>query len=259
MIFRAVVFVLAVLCSFFYFPEASAGRLPSSSGEAGRAVVNVEKTAKRVRLKLITDGVERRITAPGNITVEACLKREGIDPAKYHVSVPLTDLIKKGMTITLKSKTPAELADIKKEQTEGTVVKYPPITGRYHAGSGAQLVTKEKEKYVRDEAGKLHRIVGYHRMEATAYLPSDGNGEGLTATGIPAAYGVAAVDPDVIPLGTRIFVPGYGIALAADTGGVIIGNIVDLCYEDYDEAIEFGRREVDVYLLEAQMSTERKI
>ncbi|MBQ5759726.1 MAG: 3D domain-containing protein [Schwartzia sp.] len=86
-------------------------------------------------------------------------------------------------------------------------------------------------------------------MEATAYLPEDGTGDGITATGVPAAYGIAAVDPDVIPLGTRIFVPGYGIALAADTGGAIEGDIVDLCYEDYDEAIQFGRRDVDVYLL----------
>lgn len=251
MIFRAIVFVLVALCPLFFPPEASAGRLPRSSGEAGRTVVNVEKASKRVRLKLITDGAGRRITAPGNITVEACLKREGIDPEKYHVSEPLTDLIRKGMTITLKSKTPSELAEMNKEQPEDTAVRPPSITGRHHAGSGAHLVIKEDEKYVRDEAGALHRIVGYHQMEATAYLPEDGNGDGLTATGVPAAYGVAAVDPDIIPLGTRIFVPGYGIALAADVGGAIDGYIVDLCYEDYDEAMEFGRREIEVYLLEA--------
>ncbi len=251
MILRAVVFVLVSFVPFFISSEASAGRLPRSAGEAGRTLVSVEKAAKRVRLKLVIDGAERRITAPGNITVEACLKGEGIAPEKYHVSEPLTDLVRKGMTITLKSKTPAEMAEMKKEQAEGTAVRHPSITGRHHAGSGAHLVIKEDKKYVRDEAGKLHRIVGYQQMEATAYLPADGNGDGLTATGVPAAYGVAAVDPDIIPLGTRIFVPGYGIALAADVGGAIDGHIVDLCYEDYDEAMEFGRREVEVYLLEA--------
>lgn len=252
MVFRAVVVALIALCPFFISPEASAGRLPHSPGEAGRTVVNVEKTARRVKLKLITDGVQRRIAAPGNITVEDCLKREGLDPAKYHVSVSLTEPVKKGMIITLKSKTPEELVEeIINEQPDHTVVRHPSITGRHHAGSGAHLVVQEDEKFVRDEAGALHRIVGYHWMEATAYLPEDGNGDGITATGVPATYGVAAVDPDVIPLGTRIFVPGYGIALAADTGGLINGYIVDLCYEDYDEAIEFGRREVEVYLLEA--------
>lgn len=87
-------------------------------------------------------------------------------------------------------------------------------------------------------------------MEATAYLPTDGGGSGITATGARAAHGIAAVDPDVIPLGTRLYVPGYGFALAADTGGAINGYIIDLCMESYNEAIQFGRRDVTVYILE---------
>lgn len=86
-------------------------------------------------------------------------------------------------------------------------------------------------------------------MEATAYLPSDGNGDGLTAMGIPATYGVVAVDPYVIPLGTRLYIPGYGEAIAADTGGAIYGYRIDLCMESYSEAINFGRRNVTVYIL----------
>lgn len=86
-------------------------------------------------------------------------------------------------------------------------------------------------------------------MEASAYLPSDGNGAGITATGIIARRGVVAVDPDVIPLGTKVYIPGYGTAVAADTGGAIRGNKIDLCMESYGEAINFGRRSVDVYIL----------
>ncbi len=86
-------------------------------------------------------------------------------------------------------------------------------------------------------------------MEATAYLPTDGNGAGITAMGIPATYGIAAVDPSVIPLGTRLYVPGYGEALAADTGGAIYGYKIDLCMESYEEAMSFGRRTVTVYVL----------
>lgn len=86
-------------------------------------------------------------------------------------------------------------------------------------------------------------------MEATAYLPTDGSAEGLTAMGIPATYGIVAVDPDVIPLGTRVYIPGYGEALAADTGGAIYGNRIDLCMEDYWEAMDFGRRTVTVFVL----------
>ena len=86
-------------------------------------------------------------------------------------------------------------------------------------------------------------------MEASAYLPTDGSGAGITATGIPARRGIVAVDPDVIPLGTRVYVPGYGMGLAADTGGAIIGDKIDLCMESSSEAWSFGRRTVKVYVL----------
>ena len=86
-------------------------------------------------------------------------------------------------------------------------------------------------------------------MEATAYLPSDGGGYGITATGIPATYGVAAVDPAIIPLGSRLYIPGYGEAVAADTGGAIYGYRIDLCMESYSECMNFGRRDVTVYVL----------
>ena len=86
-------------------------------------------------------------------------------------------------------------------------------------------------------------------MEATAYLPTDGSAEGITAMGIPATYGIVAVDPDVIPLGSRVYIPGYGEALAADTGGAIYGYRIDLCMESYDEAMDFGRRPVTVFVL----------
>jgi 3D (Asp-Asp-Asp) domain-containing protein len=86
-------------------------------------------------------------------------------------------------------------------------------------------------------------------VEATAYTPFDDGQSGITASGIPARKGIIAVDPRVIPLGTRVFIPGYGLALAADTGGAIKGHKIDLCIEEYNEAIRFGRRKVEVYIL----------
>lgn len=86
-------------------------------------------------------------------------------------------------------------------------------------------------------------------MEATAYLPTDGSAEGITAMGIPATYGIVAVDPDVIPLGSKVYIPGYGEALAADTGGAIQGYKIDLCMESYSQAMDFGRRVITVFVL----------
>ena len=55
---------------------------------------------------------------------------------------------------------------------------------------------------------------------------------GRTSTGIPTAPGVVAVDPAVIPLGTRLTIPGYGIGIAADTGGAVQGNTIDVWFAD---------------------------
>lgn len=101
---------------------------------------------------------------------------------------------------------------------------------------------------MKTEAGYL-RFTAHFEMEATAYTADDGDGNGITAIGLPAHYGTVAVDPDVIELGTRLFIPGYGIAIAADTGGAIDGMIIDLCMDTYEDCIEFGRQDVDVYVL----------
>ena len=87
-------------------------------------------------------------------------------------------------------------------------------------------------------------------MEASAYLPNDGGGNGVTATGIMARHGIVAVDPSFIPLGSRLYIPGYGLALAADTGGAIRGDKIDLCMEDSSDAWRFGRQTIKVYVLE---------
>jgi len=86
---------------------------------------------------------------------------------------------------------------------------------------------------------------------ATAYTPYTATAypTGYTATGVLAHQGIVAVDPRVIPLGTVLFVPGYGVAVAADTGGAIIGNRIDLCMDSYGDAINFGRQTVHVYIL----------
>ena len=87
-------------------------------------------------------------------------------------------------------------------------------------------------------------------VEATGYAPNvDGVGT-RTATGDRAGYGIIAVDPNVIPLGTKLYIPGYGFGVAADTGGAIKGRRIDLCYNTGPEAIQWGRRDVTITIIE---------
>lgn len=92
----------------------------------------------------------------------------------------------------------------------------------------------------------LSSAVQVQEMEATAYTHT-GN---PTFSGIMPYVGVVAVDPAVIPLGTKMYIEGYGFGLAADTGGVIKGNIIDLFMDSREEALRWGRRQVRVHILE---------
>ena len=95
-------------------------------------------------------------------------------------------------------------------------------------------------------------LAGEWKVVATAYYAGGGglNGDGVTATGLRARKGIVAVDPRIIPLGTKLYIEGYGQALAADTGGWIKGDRVDLCFDSLDECYRYGRRKIYVYLVE---------
>ncbi|GIM28813.1 hypothetical protein CPJCM30710_14790 [Clostridium polyendosporum] len=87
------------------------------------------------------------------------------------------------------------------------------------------------------------------QMEATAYSL-----DGITALGVPTkrdpnGYSTIAVDPRVIPLGSKVYVEGYGYAVANDTGSAIKGNIIDVYFPSQSEAINWGRRSVTVRIL----------
>lgn len=86
-------------------------------------------------------------------------------------------------------------------------------------------------------------------MQSTAYTPDVGP-TGMTYSGNYAGKGHAAVDPNVIPIGSVIFVEGYGYALADDIGGSIKGNIIDVGVDNLKQAQQWGNRTVKVYLIE---------
>ncbi len=90
-------------------------------------------------------------------------------------------------------------------------------------------------------------------LNASAYYPGPEDtwpyASGYTSTHLKAGYGVAAVDPKVIRLKTPLYVEGYGYAIAGDVGGAIKGNRIDLCFDTYEQAVQFGRKNVKVYIL----------
>lgn len=114
-----------------------------------------------------------------------------------------------------------------------------PLDRVIRVGTAAQLATDPL-------------IGGPHlKMLATAYAPFCCRGvDNITATGIKAGYGVVAVDPTVIPLGSRLYVEGYGYAVAGDVGGSIKGLRIDLGFNTTLEALRYGVRRVRVYAID---------
>ena len=122
------------------------------------------------------------------------------------------------------------------------VVKARPVKF-YMGASGFQA---SRSSFGRAEIKDMH-ATGYDASPRT--IPG---GSGRTATGRKATYGCVAVDPKVIPLGTHLYIEGYGYGLACDKGSAIKGNRVDLCFNSRSEALAFGRKKVRVHVLSSR-------
>lgn len=97
------------------------------------------------------------------------------------------------------------------------------------------------------EPKKIENSLNYSRsfnVRTTAYCVN-----GITASGKRSGFGRVAVDPRVIPLGTWLYIEGYGICQACDTGGAIKGRIIDLFFPSYGKCIRWGRKTNKVYIL----------
>ena len=128
------------------------------------------------------------------------------------------------------------------------------------AASGAAPVFGAGQPVIGDgtitlATGEVLTYTGSISVMGTAYTCEGWSSPGITATGTVARVGEIAVDPNVIPLGSRLFVMSddglyiYGIATAEDTGGLINGNRIDLYFDTEAECWQFGYRACTVYFL----------
>lgn len=133
-----------------------------------------------------------------------------------------------------------------------------------------EIIKRGADRYVVTSRGFPFRYKEVLIMRSTAYdlsIESCGKapgtkGYGITYSGTQARKGVVAVDKRVIPLGTKLYVEStdgnhnYGFASAEDTGSAIRGNRIDLFFENRDEALQYGVREVRVYVMEDKVTEE---
>ncbi|MBT2677964.1 LysM peptidoglycan-binding domain-containing protein [Bacillus sp. ISL-35] len=151
-----------------------------------------------------------------------------------------SDLIHPGMKLAVYTDMPAEM---KVEKTSAKKQAATPV---------ATPVSAPAEKTT--TAAKPAAATNQLTVEATAYTANCTGCSGITKTGVnlktnPDAK-VIAVDPSVIPLGSKVYVEGYGYATAEDTGGAIKGNRIDVFIPTQDGAIEWGRKQVKVTILD---------
>lgn len=144
----------------------------------------------------------------------------------------------------------------------GQTVLEHPVDQIVAVGTGAQVESEEEtgelwigDGIIRLPTGEVLTYTESKTFNATAYTHLDEGCDMVTATGTRVRWGTVAVDPRMIPYGTRMFIVTsdgsfiYGIATAEDCGGAITGNRIDLYMPTLSQAFSFGRRSCTVYFL----------
>ena len=162
----------------------------------------------------------------------------------------LVNVVKKGQSgekeVTIKT-VYEDGKEVSKQIVSEKVIK-EPVNGLIEEGVKTTLITSRGQvNFTR--AIKMSATAYDATFESCGKHPDDPQ-YGITYSGLKVRPGIVAVDPRVIPLGTWLYVEGYGEALAADIGGAIKGNKIDLYYESPSDVKKFGRRPVKVYVLD---------
>ena len=234
-----------------------------------------------VVVTIAADAQERQVATGATCVAEALAENGVALQALDRVSPGLDEPVAKGLKITV-TRVAKQVRKERKPIPPGEIARYDHRVGRPITLDPGRPGLVEQTVRVHTENGKeTHRVVLSSRvvrqpvpgrvvrgrwsrlpargtrmllMTATAYDPGPRScgrfASGWTAVGMRAGKGVVAVDPSVIPLGTKLYIEGYGYAVAGDVGRAIRGRRIDLGFDTYGQAIAFGRRTVRVYVVD---------
>lgn len=225
----------------------TASTVAEALGDAGVALGELDRIEPALEASLQPDSVIRVTRVETETIIE-----ESIDPSQ--VTVQSHPSLRQGLVLKLQNGTDGKIRQTiriwRKDGVETTrdILEKKILKKRVDA---VELRGTGPSSSLTSRSGGARRAI---TMRASAYDPGPRScgkyADGYTANGMRAGKGVVAVDPRVIPLGTKLYIEGYGLAIAGDTGGAIKGLRIDLGYDTYAEAIRFGRRTVKVYILE---------
>ena len=197
--------------------------------------VNADSKVQVVRVEKVTDVVEESIAFSTEKKTDSSIlkgKEKVVKKGKPGKAERTYEIVKENGKVVMK--TLLEEKVIKEPKTEVVSV-------------GTKVVTASVSRNNSEPAGKEFYV------EATAYTPYCAGCSGITATGINIRANkgikVVAVDPRVIPLGSKVWVEGYGYAIAGDTGGAIKGNKIDILVHSKEAAYKWGRKKVRIKVL----------
>lgn len=226
--------------------------------------VNVGEALRRAGIRL---GAEDRVSVPvtalitpeQNIKVIRVTSRIVSDIIRVN---PTVEYVKdknmdEGDRKTLQNGQPGRIKrTVKVVSEDGRITQYMVIAKELLEKPLNQIIAVGIRPIIYTMTTSRGRVVRYTKvwtMRSTAYYPgpeSCGKGaKGYTFSGKKAGYGIVAVDRRQIPMGTMLYIEGYGFAEAADTGSAIKGDRIDLCFDTYREASMYGVKNIKVYFV----------
>lgn len=246
------------------------------------------KVKKAFPVSVVASGEQKEVWTTST-TVADLLNEQDIQVSKFDKVIPglfesvekdaeikvievekITDVVEEAVDYAVITRSDSSVIagnkKVLKEGKEGLVKNYYEVTYEDGVEVSRELIKSEKIKNSQDqivavgtkqldyEIARGGKVVKEMTVRATAYTAYCNGCSGTTRTGINLRKNphlkVIAVDPTVIPLGTKVWVEGYGYAIAGDTGGAIKGNRIDLFIPDEKEVYKYGIKPVKIRILE---------